>query len=36
LLAELAAAKKFCGKYGPENVKKYYSKLDVAILVEPV
>ena len=23
---------KFCGKYGAGDVKKYYSKLDVAVL----
>lgn len=29
-----SVVEKFRGKYGPKDVKKYYSKLDVAVLIE--
>jgi hypothetical protein len=30
--AVAAVVEKLRGKYGPENVKKYYSKFDVAVV----
>lgn len=30
-----AVVEKFRGKYGPSDVKKYYSKLDVAVIAQP-
>jgi len=29
-----SVVEKFCGKYGAGDVKKYYSKLDVAVVVQ--
>jgi hypothetical protein len=31
---ELRAVEKFREKYGPKDVKKYYAKFDVAVVVE--
>ena len=29
-----SVVEKFCGKYGPADVKKYYSKFDVAVVAK--
>jgi hypothetical protein len=30
-----SVVQKFCAKYGTSDVKKYYLKLDVAVVAEP-